>query len=151
MKIFLRCPSAPKDWCIVELQGEVSIDGLPEEFNPDGLQFADITEQNVRMRHMATLCDAPIQFEANYLRQNRQGKAILKIGQHELRGTSTKLEKPLAVLKKVTSECNPSSEMDTDISSTDISGNTSYEIVGVVRQKFLFKDRPKVLLDLTSK
>lgn len=66
MKIFLRCPRTPGDWCIVELQGEVSVDGLAEDFNPDGLQFADISEQNVRNRVSNTLIDEHMIIRANF-------------------------------------------------------------------------------------
>lgn len=79
---------------------------------------------------------------------------VLKIGQHELRGASVKLEKPLAVLKKVIRAQNSSFRMESSYEYSeyhDNDTNPSYEIVGVVRHKFLFKDRPKVLLDPVSK
>lgn len=79
-----------------------------------------------------------------------QGKAVLRIGQHELRGSLVKLEKPLAVLKKVPGASNPEMPQISDSSSkmdVDAAPSTSYEVVGVVRSKYLFKDRPKVLLD----
>jgi len=150
MKIFIRCPNAPKDWYIVELQGEVHIDGLPEGFNPDGLQFADISEQNVRysIKHRHFLCQQ--HEKSNSLAESRQGKAVLKVGQHELRGSSVKLEKPLAVLKKVASAHKPSIGTEESTSPVSAASKSAYEIVGVVRHKFLFKDRPKVLLEMPA-
>jgi hypothetical protein len=47
MKIYLKCPNTPSDWFIIELQGEVSVDGADETFNLDGLSFADISEREV--------------------------------------------------------------------------------------------------------
>ena len=49
MKIYIKCPNTPSDWFIIELQGEVSIDGEDESFNPSGLKFGDISESNVRV------------------------------------------------------------------------------------------------------
>lgn len=79
-----------------------------------------------------------------------QGKAVLKIGQHELRGNVVKFDKPLAVLKKVSSGALASGPMDMDVDHDPSLSSTAYEVVGVVRQKFLFKDRPKVLLELAT-
>lgn len=79
-----------------------------------------------------------------------QGKVVLRIGQHELKGSVVKLDKPLAVAKKITGSSSgvEASEI-TDSAKMAVDGeqNTSYEVVGVVRSKYLFKDRPKVLLE----
>ena len=61
-----------------------------------------------------------------------------------------KFDKPLAVLKKVSSGALSSGPMDMDVDQDSSTSSTSYEVVGVVRQKFLFKDRPKVLLELST-
>lgn len=71
----------------------------------------------------------------------------MKIGQHELRGSKAKLEKPLAVLKKVVPNNGGVEMMDISDGSASSGSGTEYTVVGVVRQKFLFKDRPKVLLE----
>jgi hypothetical protein len=124
MKIYIKCPNTPSDWFIIELQGEVSIDGEDESFNPSGLKFGDISESN--------------------------GSVVLKIGQHELKGSIVKFEKPLAVLKKLPAS-NSAMDIDCEPSSDSSASSTSYEVVGVVRQKYLFKDRPKVLLEPISR
>ena len=49
MKIYVKCPKTALDWFIIELQGEVSVDGEDETFNVSGLKFGDITEVNVRI------------------------------------------------------------------------------------------------------
>lgn len=61
-----------------------------------------------------------------------------------------KLDKPLAVLKKVVSDSNGASDMRIDEKTSITQPKTEYQVVGVVRQKYLFKDRPKVLLDLQA-
>lgn len=76
-----------------------------------------------------------------------QGKIVLKVGKHELKGSVVKLEKPLAVLKKSTNDSSSSMEVTAADLSTDSSSHVSYEVVGVVRSKYLFRDRPKVLLE----
>lgn len=48
MKLFIQCPNIPKEWFIIELQGEVSTESNNEEFSTAGLTFADITEREVR-------------------------------------------------------------------------------------------------------
>jgi len=150
MKIFLRCPGTLNDWCILELQGEVSVDGLADDFNHDGLQFADISEQNVRNPLSTATKDDHSSIRSNLAIVVEQGKAVLKIGQHELRGTSVKLDKPLAVLRRVTLSQNPPNTVGSGLGNLEYCSQTSYEVVGVVRHKFLFKDRPKVLLDPVS-
>lgn len=47
MRIFLKCPTTPSDWFIVELQGEVSTEVQDGSLNTAGLTFADISESNV--------------------------------------------------------------------------------------------------------
>lgn len=49
MLIYLNCPTSPGDWFIVELQGEVSVEGLGDDPNFNGLTFADLTQVDVRI------------------------------------------------------------------------------------------------------
>lgn len=55
----------------------------------------------------------------------------LTIGYHALDGKILPLKKPLAVMEK----CNERAE-----------GCTAYKLIGVVRNKYLFKMRPKALI-----
>eukprot|EP00877_Chromochloris_zofingiensis_P000855 jgi/Chrzof1/10770/Cz05g11170.t1 len=55
----------------------------------------------------------------------------LTIGYHQLEGKRVPLKKPIAILEK---------------DNNDSSGNTKYNVVGVVRQKYLFKTRPRALI-----
>jgi chromosome transmission fidelity protein 8 len=75
---------------------------------------------------------------------------FLKIGQHELKGSVVTIEKPLAVLKKLKPDSSTMMDVENDDNSSETVSSTSYEVVGVVRQKFLFKDRPKVLLEVSN-
>ncbi|KAJ2850981.1 hypothetical protein IWW36_001505 [Coemansia brasiliensis] len=91
-----------KEFCLLEAQGSLETD------SPGGLrgqpQFAEIERQ------------------AN-------GQVMMKIGVHRVQGTLVKLKKPLAVLKKHSTE-----------------DGTSYSIDAIVKEKFLFKLRPDVVL-----
>ncbi|GIL91204.1 hypothetical protein Vretimale_18861 [Volvox reticuliferus] len=63
------------------------------------------------------------------------GKVLqLTIGYHQLEGKRVPLKKPLAVLNKC--ERMPH----------DGDASTSYEVVGVIRNQYLFKTRPRALI-----
>lgn len=61
------------------------------------------------------------------------------VGYHELTGSKISLKKPLLVLKKTRS-------VDEDQSSDTKSGNAELEVIGIIRQRILFKTRPKALI-----
>ncbi|XP_052168719.1 chromosome transmission fidelity protein 8 [Oryza glaberrima] len=54
------------------------------------------------------------------------------VGYHELAGTKVALKKPLLVLRKK--------------KTTAVAAETELEVIGVIRHKILFKDRPKALI-----
>ncbi|GLC46605.1 hypothetical protein PLESTM_001896000 [Pleodorina starrii] len=69
------------------------------------------------------------------LSKDKDGKALqLTIGYHQLEGKRVPLKKPLAILSKS--------------GSTSHAGDTStsYEVVGVIRDQYLFKTRPRALI-----
>lgn len=53
---------------------------------------------------------------------------VLTVGYHRIEGTTVPLTKPLAILDK------------------DAADNLKYKVVGVVREKYLFKTRPRALI-----
>lgn len=70
----------------------------------------------------------------------QQGKAVVIIGNNLIEGSKQKLPKPLAVLKK---NVKSKEEGGTDV---DNANNAEYLVVGVVREKYIFKNRPKPLI-----
>jgi hypothetical protein len=82
--------------------------------------------------------------------------AVLKIGNHQLKGSLVKLGKPLAVTRKRTEEDGPVLDDDGDLdldSGMKTRGNqsTEYKVVAVVRYKYIFKTRPKPINGLAAK
>jgi len=80
--------------------------------------------------------------------------AILKIGNHQLKGSLVKLSKPCAVTRKRVVEDGPvlDAEGDVDVEN-ETQGNQSseYKVVAVVRYKYIFKTRPKPIDGLQHK
>lgn len=62
---------------------------------------------------------------------NSKGGYTFTVGYHELTGTKVTLKKPLLVLRK--KKKNAAEEVE-------------LEVIGVIRHKILFKDRPKALI-----
>lgn len=61
-----------------------------------------------------------------------QAAFTFTVGYHELAGTKVALKKPLLVLRKK--------------KTTAVAAETELEVIGVIRHKILFKDRPKALI-----
>ncbi|XP_074291262.1 uncharacterized protein LOC141618039 [Silene latifolia] len=78
-------------------------------------------------------------------RPSSQETYTFTIGYHELTGSRVKLKKPLVVLKKV-KHSDEDQETNTNSSST-----VELDVIGVIRQKILFKTRPKALISVTKK
>ncbi|XP_050945708.1 uncharacterized protein LOC103504632 isoform X1 [Cucumis melo] len=72
-------------------------------------------------------------------RPSAQEMYTFTVGYHELTGSKVSLKKPLLVLKKTRS-------VDEDQSSDIKSGNAELEVIGIIRQRILFKTRPKALI-----
>lgn len=60
------------------------------------------------------------------------------MGYHELMGAKVRLKKPLLVLKKV--------EIEDDGGGDEDSKKVELDVIGVIRNKILFKTRPKALI-----
>ncbi|KAJ3693274.1 hypothetical protein LUZ60_008754 [Juncus effusus] len=61
----------------------------------------------------------------------------LTVGYHELSGTKVSLKKPLLVLKK-----KKTVQTEGPICNNEV----ELEVIGIIRQKLLFKNRPKALI-----
>ncbi|KAG0627594.1 hypothetical protein M758_2G213400 [Ceratodon purpureus] len=119
MQIPVRCSCGEcKEWAMVELQGSLEI------------------------QHSTSLNNLVI----GSLCRPSTNKYKLIIGYHELEGTKVTLKKPLVILKKV----KTSDDMEVDTAATDPTQpeSTSVEmhVVGIIREKLLFKSRPKALI-----
>ncbi|XP_058078106.1 uncharacterized protein LOC131226313 [Magnolia sinica] len=68
-----------------------------------------------------------------------QGNFTFTVGYHELSGTKIPLKKPLLVLKK-------KKVVEEDEPNPRVSSRAELEIIGIIRQRILFKTRPKALI-----
>ena len=127
--------SSIPQWTGIELQGSLTQrDGAT---NPAGRNIGDLT-----------LCDA------------KGERAILVIGNHQLKGKRVELARPLAITRKRVRDESSSgasdvpggkrrrredgdSESEFDGAGGGLKVDSEYEIVGVMRSKYIFKTRPK--------
>ncbi|XP_022929119.1 putative uncharacterized protein DDB_G0287975 [Cucurbita moschata] len=72
-------------------------------------------------------------------RPSAQEVYTFTVGYHELAGSKVPLKKPLLVLKK--KKC-----VDEDQSGDTKSATAELEVIGIIRQRILFKTRPKALI-----
>ncbi|KAI3731309.1 hypothetical protein L1987_62497 [Smallanthus sonchifolius] len=72
-------------------------------------------------------------------RPSSQETYTFTVGYHELSGSKILLKKPLLVLKK------KMIKSDMEIDQND-SSRVELEVVGIIRQRILFKTRPKALI-----
>ena len=91
-----------------------------------GIRLADSVAKNAPASH-------PFQFTD----QKDETKATVIIGHHKLEGEKVTLSKPLAVLKK---------RREGTGDGPDGEGRVKYDVEGVIRWKFIFKERPRLLI-----
>eukprot|EP00741_Cyanophora_paradoxa_P006099 tig00000983_g5914.t1 len=127
----VRCPGSqdPMEWGGIELQGELECE---EGVNPDGLKFCTMAMEG-------------------------KGTPVLYFGNHKIEGREVELKKPLAILHKRRRECaegeDASPAPDAPLREAEGrageaargAGDVEYEVVGVLRRKYIFKTRPKPL------
>ncbi|KAI7838182.1 hypothetical protein COHA_008030 [Chlorella ohadii] len=75
-------------------------------------------------------------FDVGTLSVSSSGSVLLTIGYHQLEGKRMELKKPFAVLDRVTGSGSGEEGQD----------STQYKVIGVVREKILFKARPRALI-----
>ncbi|KAH7867570.1 hypothetical protein Vadar_004074 [Vaccinium darrowii] len=73
-------------------------------------------------------------------RPSSQETYTFTVGYHELMGSKIPLKKPLLVLKKMRRDS------DAENSGTESSSRVELEVIGIIRQRILFKTRPKALI-----
>ncbi|KAJ1965191.1 Chromosome transmission fidelity protein 8 [Dipsacomyces acuminosporus] len=74
------------------------------------------------------------------IERREDGSVLMKIGIHRVPGSVVKLKKPLAVLKKQQPD---SSEEE---AQRGANGDAKYNIEAIIKEKFMFKTRPDVIL-----
>ncbi|CAN6224042.1 unnamed protein product [Urochloa humidicola] len=126
MEIRVRCgcgePSC-LEWAVVELQGVVQ---------PQASFAGDI-----RGLHIGRLCSAPSPSAS-------KGGYTFTVGYHELAGTKVALKKPLLVLRKKKVTSGGAGDQESLAAAAEV--EQELEVIGVIRHKILFKDRPKALI-----
>jgi len=107
-------PRVQDEWQIIELQGTLS--SRPEKNKPlDSVVLGQLSTK---------ACSGKIQ----------TGKYELLLGRQKCEGKTIPLKKPLVVLEKITNN----DDMDNKENNTYV----SYRVVGIVREKLLFANRP---------
>ncbi|CAM6089274.1 unnamed protein product [Calypogeia fissa] len=118
----VRCPCrvCPEEWAMIELQGSIDIQ-------------QSALHQKLETLTIGSLCMHP------------GNKFIFNVGYHELEGSKVTLKKPLVIMKKKKVAEN---EMEVDLSESYGQGSSDVEmeVVGIIRHKLLFKNRPKALI-----
>ncbi|EIE23689.1 hypothetical protein COCSUDRAFT_63214 [Coccomyxa subellipsoidea C-169] len=80
------------------------------------------------------------------LSSTRPDAVELVIGYHLLEGKMVDLKKPFAVLEKHSVCLDAADPMDADGEASDQHNATEYKVIGVVRKKCLFKNRPRAII-----
>ncbi|XP_017779894.1 PREDICTED: chromosome transmission fidelity protein 8 homolog [Nicrophorus vespilloides] len=105
MPAIIKMPNSLEDYAIVELQGDIQAD-----------------------------CAMDGRFLGNLFFGNN-GIPMLIIGNHLMYGKESKMEKPLAMLRRVKSD----------------ETGAEYHVNAIIRQKILFKTRPKPIVGTPGK
>jgi chromosome transmission fidelity protein 8 len=87
------------------------------------------------MDAMAWICSVPSYVRLTFC----QGKVYLTIAHHKLEGKKTKLAKPLAVITK-------SAQVDVDAMELDQPRPVTYDVVRIIKEKYVFAHRPSLLV-----
>ena len=87
-----------------------------------------IIELQGELEFNSEICDSLYVGKFNYIKDKDQ--ATFTIGDHMLVGKLVKLKNPFGIFKKVHN-----------------GGETKYELAGVVKEKYLFQQRPKQLIE----
>ncbi|GJW34779.1 chromosome transmission fidelity protein 8 [Tanacetum coccineum] len=122
MEIKLKCgcgESHCPEWAMIEVQGVVEVQPA--------------FQHSLSNLQIGILC-----------RPSSQENYTFTVGYHELTGSKIPLKKPLLVLKKKVIE----SDMEIDQNEDDAvnSSRVELEVIGIIRQRILFKTRPKALI-----
>ncbi|XP_078440245.1 chromosome transmission fidelity-like protein [Wolffia australiana] len=104
------------------------------------LEWAIVELQGV-VEANSSIQDQIQNFEIGRLCCTSQSAYTFTVGYHELSGKKVPLKKPFLVLKKRKEKLQNGEESST----------TALEVVGIIRHRILFKDRPKALISAPQK
>eukprot|EP01102_Stenamoeba_stenopodia_P012622 TRINITY_DN400_c0_g1_i3.p1 TRINITY_DN400_c0_g1~~TRINITY_DN400_c0_g1_i3.p1 ORF type:complete len:147 (+),score=19.70 TRINITY_DN400_c0_g1_i3:54-443(+) len=108
------------EWAMVELQGSLD---LRHTNQSDSLS-----------------CE---QLEIGTLALKENGAPTMTIGSHLLEGAVVELKKPLLVIRNTTTTTTVGAKDNEGVAGDPDSPPKTYNVVGVVKRKFLFRSRPK--------
>uniref|UniRef100_A0A0E0B123 Chromosome transmission fidelity protein 8 n=1 Tax=Oryza glumipatula TaxID=40148 RepID=A0A0E0B123_9ORYZ len=140
MQIRVRCgcgEAGCPEWAIVEVQGVVQpqpcFSGRIQGLHIGRLCAAAAPSSKARTTSAAGGLPPPSRSRPSHVSidSDVQAAFTFTVGYHELAGTKVALKKPLLVLRK---------------KKTAAAAETELEVIGVIRHKILFKDRPKALI-----
>ena len=150
------CP----EWAIIELQGEVTVTNLQRE----SLSFGSLQASSVVSQHTCCLSHNE---RCQGLKLFLQSPDVvdLTIGYHKLSGKRVQLKKPLVLVEKAQHQNSAGQALEYKVQlwhpgrqtyrrglmpmqccSQGLTGSLALQTVGVVRQKILFKTRPRALI-----
>nr|XP_043614092.1 putative uncharacterized protein DDB_G0287975 [Erigeron canadensis] len=131
MEIKLKCScgeSNCSEWAIIEIQGIVEVQPA--------------FQHRLLNLQIGLLC-----------RPSSQENYTFTVGYHELTGSKIPLKKPLLVLKKkkigysdMEIDHNDGNDDDGEDEGVSSSSRVELEVIGIIRQRILFKTRPKALI-----
>mmetsp|Transcript_18218 Transcript_18218/g.35790 ORF Transcript_18218/g.35790 Transcript_18218/m.35790 type:complete len:172 (+) Transcript_18218:115-630(+) len=140
----------PPEWAMVELQGTLAV-AKRDELDEGGVDHSgdmDIgspndrtneDEETVKKTQVIKLQHEGLAGQTLGALTFENGLPILEIGVHRLEGKVVKIPKPFAIMERVESTSSD------DLPSAP-AGGARFAIRGIVRQKLLFKTRPKPLV-----
>ncbi|WZN64726.1 hypothetical protein HKI87_10g62830 [Chloropicon roscoffensis] len=120
------------EWAALEFQGELKKWKRVKRGKDDA-----IAKDAADLRLFASSFVAGLKFGLFEVDKKDETKATVIIGHHKLEGEKVTLSKPLAVLKKRREGTGDGPDGD---------GRVKYDVEGVIRWKFIFKERPRLLI-----
>ncbi|EMS57421.1 hypothetical protein TRIUR3_26531 [Triticum urartu] len=158
MQIQVRCgcgegggPAACPEWAVVEVQGVLQ----PQPCfsgRIQGLHIGRLCSTSSAPSSKARTTNPPcilgflIWFGGSSRRScHCQGGYTFTVGYHELAGSKVTLKKPLLVLRKKKNDKGNPGELGQG-GQAAAAAEVELEVIGIIRHKILFKDRPKALI-----
>lgn len=131
------------EWAALELQGELKKwkkdKSAAQQHGDDG----DLAKDPADLKLFASSFVAGLKFGLFQIDPKNHSKASIIIGHHKLEGERATLGKPLAVLKKRSGTSGKAVDQETSLPTP---GSVKYDVEGVIRWKYIFKDRPRLLI-----
>uniref|UniRef100_A0A453KKJ7 Chromosome transmission fidelity protein 8 n=3 Tax=Triticinae TaxID=1648030 RepID=A0A453KKJ7_AEGTS len=153
MQIQVRCgcgEAACPEWAVVEVQGVLQ----PQPCfsgRIQGLHIGRLCSTSSAPTSKARTTNPPsifgflIWFGGSSRRScHCQGGYTFTVGYHELAGSKVTLKKPLLVLRKKKNDNGDTGELGQG--GPAAAAEVELEVIGIIRHKILFKDRPKALI-----